>query len=432
MSRRLLAFLASALGLALSGASSAPDYERPPVDYSAASPRDAVARLQAQLASGEQVLEGTEREVLGRVLALLDVPEWSQVAVFSRTSLQRGLIRPERPRVLYFSDSVYLGWVPGGLIELAAVDPDLGPIFYSLDTRPHRRAKARVERDADCLRCHGGSFVRDIPGLLARSVFPDSTGEALLRHGSLLVDDSTPFSERWGGWYVTGYSGTEPHRGNVLASETGAELRFAPALARPLELSAYFDVSDYLRPTSDVVALLLLEHQMAVQNSLTRAVLSARRMIAYQHGLQQAFGEAPTDEPTYDSVHSVFAGAVEDVLDHLLFRDAAPLPAGLDGNAELRAEFARGAPRTRAGLSLKDLDLHGRLLAHRCSYLIYSDAFTGLPPPLKRRILERLHSVLSGGDGAERYAHIPAEERHRILAILKETHPDARRQWTQG
>jgi hypothetical protein len=357
------------------------------------------------------------------------VPAESQMLVFSKTSLQRGRIRPERPRALYFSDSVYVGWVPGGLIEVTAVDPRLGPIFYSIELAPAREAPPKIERDSDCLRCHGGNFVREIPGVFARSVFPDAGGEPLLRHGTLLVDDETPFAQRWGGWYVTGYRGTEPHRGNAFASERGDQLVFAPTDARPAELSAFFETDPYLRPTSDVVALLVFEHQMAVQNALTRAAFSSRRMIAYQHGLQATFKEPVTDEPAYDSVKSVFASAAQDVVDRLLFRGAAPVPEGLVAGGEFEKMFAASAPRSRAGHSLRDLRLRERLFAQRCSYLIYSESFRALPGTMKERILDRLHAALTSRDPKDRYAYLPAEEKARILEILTETHPDARERW---
>jgi len=429
--RRAILALTALLALvpSLAPAQGVPDYEQPPISYSATVPRDAFAALQRRITSGELAFAGSEQRILQSVLDALNVPVWSQVLVFSRTSLQRGRIRPERPRALYFSDSVYVGWVPGGLIEIAAVDPELGPVFYSVDLRSLREGRAKIERDADCMRCHGGTFVRDIPGLFARSVFPDATGEPLGRHGTVTVDDETPFGERWGGWYVTGYHGSETHRGNVIASERGDQLVFTPDTRRPDELSPYFPTSDYLRATSDAVALLVFEHQMAMQNSLTRASQAARKMIAYQKGLQTAFKEPLSDEPVYDSVKSVFTSTVQDVLDHLLFRQAAPLPDGLVGHPELRQSFANDAPRATSGHSLKDLLLKERLFAQRCSYLIYSDSFRQLPETLKQRILDRLREVLQSREPEARYAYLPSEERQRIYEILRETHPDAHARW---
>jgi len=330
---------------------------------------------------------------------------------------------------LYFSDSVYVGWVPGGLIELTAVDPQLGPVFYSFDPQTVRSSRPKFERDSDCLRCHGGTFVRDVPGVFARSVFPAESGEPLLRHGSEIVDDETPFEQRWGGWYVTGYAGELSHRGNTFGSEDGDQLIFNLSTQRPGELSGFFDTSRYPAKTSDVVALLVFEHQMAVQNALTHAAHHCRKMLDYQRSLQETMKEPLTDQPSYDSVKSVFASAVEKVVDRLLFRHAAPLPAGVTGDAAFRKVFGQDAPRSPAGDALKDLRLSDRLFANRCSYLIYSDTFTALPSPLKTRIFDRLYAALHDDEPKSRYAYLEKEERRRIFEILVATHPEVKTRW---
>ena len=200
-------------------------------------------------------------------------------------------------------------------------------------------------------------------------------------------------------------------------------------MKRPAELSAFFDTTAYLKPTSDVVALLVSEHQMAVQNSLTHAGFAARRMTTYQHGLQKTFMEPETDEPVYDSVKSVFASSAQDVVDRLLFLHAAPLPSGITGHPNFVKNFARGAPRSAGGHALKDLQLGERLFAQRCSYLIYSESFRALPETLKVRILDRLDSALRSRDPKDRYAYLPSDEKQRIRDILIETHPDAKARW---
>jgi hypothetical protein len=432
--RRLTAVASCVAAVGLAGGpelrgQGVPDYEKPPVSYSATAPADAVAALQRRISAQEIALAGTDQEVLAKVLAELRVPVASQMLVFSKTSLQRGRIRPQRPRAIYFSDDAFVGWVPGGLVEITTMDPHLGPIFYAFDLPALRKGPPKIVRDGECLSCHGGSFVRDIPGVFVRTVFPNAAGEPLLRHGTQVVDDQTPFADRWGGWYVTGYRGTVPHRGNAFATEENGRLVFEPATQRPDELSAFFDPSDYLAATSDVVALLVCEHQTAMQNTLTRAAFATRKMIAYQRSLQKHFKEPETDEPVYDSVQSVFAGAVQEVVDRLLFRQEAALPEGVEGGPVFRAAFAAGARRSRAGLALKDLDLRGRIFAQRCSYLIYSEAFGALPEPLKARIFQRLKVALETRDPRDRYAYLPAEERDRIRAILLDTHPEAARRW---
>lgn len=132
---RVLAFVASmvCLGSVLLRSQSAPDYEHPPVNYSATTPRDAIIRLRLRLAMGEVALAGGELQMLHTLLTELGVSADSQTLVFSRTSFQRSRIRPDQPRALYFSDSVYVGWVPGGLVEVTAIDPQLGPVFYSME-----------------------------------------------------------------------------------------------------------------------------------------------------------------------------------------------------------------------------------------------------------------------------------------------------------
>src|SRR5262249_54756835 len=150
-------------------------------------PRDAVSALKARLASGEVRLGGDERQVVRTLLKALEIPEASQMLVFSKTSFQKDRISPAHPRAIYFSDDVYVGWCPGGLVEIAAMDPVLGPVFYSFDPQAVREG-IRFQRDAECLRCHGGTFVREIPGLLARSVFTDTAGQPVLSLGSELVD----------------------------------------------------------------------------------------------------------------------------------------------------------------------------------------------------------------------------------------------------
>lgn len=431
-----LALVAILTASTLTRAQNTPDYEKPPVNYSATKPNDAIARLQQRIDSGALTLSGSDLDVLRTILRELDVPIASQVIVFSKTSLQRGRIRPNNPRALYFSDSIYVGWVPGGLIEVASIDPQLGPIFYSFDPQPARVARSETNartfvRDSDCLRCHGGTFVRDVPGVFARTVFPSDTGEPLLRHGSEIVDDETPFEKRWGGWYVTGYTGTLSHRGNTLAFERGDELVFDLSPQRPAELSAFFDVSRYPAATSDVVALLVFEHQMAVQNALTHAAHATRRMLDYQRSLQKAMNDPITDEPTYDSVKSVFASEVENVVDRLLFHQAAPLPAGVAGSETFRRAFTAGAPRSAAGHALKDLQLSDRLFAQRCSFMIYSASFAALPEQLQARIFDRLHAALATSPGDNRYRYLPPDEKHRIREILTETHPTVRAHWAR-
>lgn len=413
--------LVLALAAHSAAAQSSETYEQSPINYSAAQPNDATVSLQKRLTSGRLKFSGDGKEILLSLLRELDIPVETQTLVFSKTSFQRTRIRPEQPRAIYFSDTCYIGWVPNGLVEVAAIDPELGPIFYSFDPGA---AQPAFVRDQDCLRCHGGTFVRGIPGVFVRSVFTDETGEPLLRFGSEVVDFRTPFTNRWGGWYVTGKHGEALHRGNVLAREkNGALIADLKQGANKSNLAGLFEMEAYPAQGSDVVALLVLEHQLAMQNTLTRASLDCRRMLAYQKNLQQDLKEPATEELVYDSVKRVFDSAAKEVVDDLLFKDEAPLPKGLAGSPAFQTAFLAQALRARDGSSLKDFQLDGHLFKNRCSYLIYSDSFQALPEQLKKRVQTRLAHALHPTQPDGRYTHLGAEERARIARILRETHP---------
>jgi hypothetical protein len=332
--------------------------------------------------------------------------------------MQGGLIDPRNPRALYFSDSVYVGWVPGGLIEVASTDAVLGPVYYSLDPQDARQARRTFVRETACLRCHGGDTGREIPSLISRSVVATDRGEVLTGEDAPLTSDATPFADRWGGWYVTGYTGTANHRGNAFGRELDGAVEITPADKRPADLSEFLDTSKFLAATSDAGALLVFQHQLAMHNVLTRASHRSRR------ALMNAGNDpsAPLDEAT----HSLLSQVAEEVVDHLLFRGAAPLPDGIGINEEFRRAFVSHTPRTAAGDSLKDFSGGNRLFSNRCSFLIYSESFTSLPAPLKELIFDRLSAALGNQAPEESYAYLEPEERQRIRSILRETLPEAR------
>jgi hypothetical protein len=397
-------------------ASAAEDpFERSPISYSSATPKDSISILAAKLTSGEIRLEGDEKQIVLSLLRKLGIPKESQMLVFSKTSFQKDRISPAHPRAIYFSDEVYVGWCPGGLVEVAAIDPILGPVFYSFDPHADRQAKG-FSRDSDCLRCHGGTFVRDIPGLLARSVFTDSGGQPLLSLGSELVNVSTPIEKRWGGWYVTALRAGPGHRGNLILSTENEPSPDETARSANLKsIEKLVDTRPYLVRSSDITALLVFEHQVSVQNVLTKANQECLQMIAYQKNLQKELKESVTDEPAYQSVRHVFAEASQQVLDALLCKDEAALPAG---GIQGVGGFAEAFVGKETIPSLKELDLDQRLFKYRCSYLIRSISFDSLQPALRRRVLLRLWRVLTDPPAEPRYDYLEEKERDTIRNIV--------------
>jgi len=139
-------------------------------------------------------------------------------------------------------------------------------------------------------------------------------------------------------------------------------------------------------------------------------------MVAYQTNLQRDLKEPITEEPAYESVRHVFAHASEEVLDALLCKDEAALPAGgIQGIGGFGAAFAAAI---EGGPSLKQLDLQTRLFKYRCSYLIQSASFDRLQPTLRRRVLQRLWRVLTDPTAEPRYDYLEATERDMIRSIL--------------
>ena len=95
--------------------------EEPPISYPTAPVQDPIAKLQAEINAGKTKLAFDERHgYLDAVLKYLHVPTSSQTLVFSKTSFQRELIAPWKPRALYFNDDAYIGWVQEGeVLEVA-------------------------------------------------------------------------------------------------------------------------------------------------------------------------------------------------------------------------------------------------------------------------------------------------------------------------
>ena len=424
--KRTLSLSALAI-IGISGASlqcrAGDEYENAPIHYSATEPNDLTAQLQKQMDAGMlQLPKGDAWKLMSELQKLYGVLPSSQTMVFSKTSKQNDLIHPATPRVIYFGDNAYLGYSVGGSIEVAAIDPKLGPIFYLIDPEPRRNRPLRFERDQGCLSCHGGPFSPDVPGVLVRSVIPGAEGHPLMSQGSVVVDTTTPFEERWGGWYVTGRHGKLAHRGNTTAKEDGEIVNFDASRGQNIaDLSSFFDTSPYPIKTSDVVALMVLEHQTSTQNILTKANHTAMRAMHMQTSLQRELGETVSQVPS-GTAERMVTHATEDVLDAILFKDEAALPeGGIEGTQAFVDEFSASAPLSKEGRSLKDFQLLGRLFKYRCSYMVYGVTFQHLVPQLKTPVMTQLKNIMTAPQAPERYAHLSDSERQSIHKILTDT-----------
>jgi hypothetical protein len=344
----------------------------------------------------------------------LKIPIESQALVFSATSAQAKEITPRNPRAIYFNDTVAVGWVRGAeVLELAGHDRHQGVVFYSLEQKP--ADKPRVRRDNGCLLCHLTWDTLGVPGLQVLSTFQMSDDPNVYATG-VVTDHRTPLTDRWGGWYVTGKPGAAAHRGNVPVIVKAQELK--KGTNSPLRLdsvAARFDTRGFPSEYSDVVALMVLEHQAHMTNLLTRLDWEAR-----------VAPPSPSPDPSHPSgaMSSRVREAIRALVDYLLFVDEAPLAGRVEGSSGFVQRFSAQGPRDRFGRSLRQLDLDRRLFRYPCSYMIYSPTFDALAPAIKEAVYQRIWTILSGGDKARQYARLSDTDRRVILEILGDTMKD--------
>lgn len=386
-------------------------WDLPPIRYSDTQATDAVAQLAAAMAKGEKKVEGkTGLDRLRFVLKELKVPEESQVLVFSKTSLQISLIQPKNPRALFYSPDVYVGYVPGGAMEVIVQDPALGLVFYVIDAGEGETLK--IERDtSQCMSCHGTTRTEGVPGVQVRSVFPNAEGHPLLAKGTSHVNHDTPLPERWGGYYVTGRSSL-PHLGNRTYTEHG-EGDDKPLPSDLADLREKIDVSKYPRPTSDIVALMVLEHQCRMHNLLNAATLQYRRAKFISQAID------PSADPDQGSAGRVADGMAAKIVECLFYKDETDPGEDLVGGDEFQKSFNARFPKTKEGDSLAEFHLYDRIFKNRCSFMVYSQAFRELPPRVKQAVLKQMKVVLAGEDTS--FGYLKESERKRIEGILKET-----------
>jgi hypothetical protein len=383
----------------------------PSIAYSDSPTTDVVAELKRRVDEGSVTLPFEGRSgYLRPVMEALHVPAESQSVVFSKTSLQSHYISPSNPRAIFFSDDVSVAFIPDApLLEIAVLDPHQGVVFYAISQRPAERPQ--IVRSDSCLSCHEGHDTLDVPGMLVRSVATGTGGETLTDFGDFVSDQRSPFEERWGGWFITGKTGTAHHMGNMMLSPDAGSVR-SSALPKPLaSLDGKFNIEGYPSHFSDVGAVLVLNHQMKMTNLLTRVGWETRVAM-------DQMGNSPQDK---SNAERLIAADAADLADYMLFVGETPIPGKFESTSGFELQFAAIGPRDSRGRSLRQLDLEKRLMRYPCSYMIYSSAFDGLPNAAKEAVYAKLWAVLSGKDKSRKYSSLTPDIRAAIVGILLET-----------
>ena len=243
---------------------------------------------------------------------------------------------------------------------------------------------------------------------MVATVYPGPDGTPIYLGGKSLfntTDDRSPFESRWGGWYVTGTHGSQHHMGNTVAIDSSHPLEMDESgTQNRLTLTDKIDVSHYLTSTSDIVALMTLEHQTQMTNLITSIAARART---------NSFNPSAKSD-------AGMAAAVEELVNYMLFTDEAPLREPVAGVSTFTKTFPQRGPRDRQGRSLRDFDLQRRLFRYPVSYMIYSESFDALPDPLREQILKRVFDFLTADESGDRRA---------ALEILVDTKPNLPEYW---
>lgn len=366
---------------------------------------DRFTRLRRDLRDGKRQLDASgELPLLLSLLRELEVPVSSQSLVYSVTSLQKALISPRRPRALFFNDDTYVGFVPGGRLEVISTDPQLGSIFYIFD--PLRGPNVpQVVRSTECMNCHAPRYLENIPGLVIESVIPGLTGGGERAFRRQQSGHGVPLAERFGGYHLTGVSAQWPRLwGNLLI-----EWRNGEAQERPNPPGQLFDLARYPLASSDLLPQLVQEHQVGFVNRALQAAYRTRELAAA--------GGADVQQKVEE--------LAKPLVRYTLFADEVALPAPVQGDAAFKRDFAANRRAAANGSSLKDFDLQSRLFRYRCSYMIYSPTFAGLPEMLKAAVLRQLSTALTAAD--TEYVYLSVAEKTTVREILAETLPEFHR-----
>lgn len=382
------------------------DFKAEPHNYFQRKPKDRFAQLQEKMARGEVKLDtSSDKAFLQSLLVALKVPVSSQMLVFSATSLQDDKIHPTNPRALYFNEDTYVGLVPGARAEVIGIDPEIGAVFYIFD-KVNPGSPPVASRSDKCMNCHAGNATHRVPGLVAESVMPGANGASLESYRHEEFGHQIPLAQRFGGWHLTGGHHLENPHANMFGQMNGGKLT-----TRTIQPGELYDPGIHLLPTSDILPQLVHEHQIGFTNKALHLQYVVRSM------LHDTKGRPGTKE------NAVLEELIHQLARYILFADEAELPkAGIEGDPAYIRDFQLTRRPSTAGLSLRDFDLKQHLFKNRCSYMIDTPIWEGLPAFVKQRVYARIWSALT--ESGKEFAYLAPSERQNIRLILKETRRD--------
>lgn len=330
-------------------------FDGPLHDYWKRVPKD---RFSQAMAANPKLDTSGELPLLRSILTLLDVPVNSQLLVFSSTSLQSAIVNPRNPRAIYFNEDTSVGFVPGGKIEIASLDPEAGMNFFIFDRlRPGAEAPRFVRSDK-CMNCHADTPSQRLPGLVVDSVAASWDGSSLETYRHDEMGHTVPLEQRFGGWHLTGGFNMRTTHANLVGDLSPKGLTTTPNPP-----GAFCNLERYPLPTSDILPHLVHEHQVGFLNLVVESIYLRR--------------EFPKDTARINEFAQKFA-------DYILFKNEAKLPPqGITGDPAFIKEFqARGK-------ELREFDLKTRLFRKPVSYMMTTSAWKAVPQEIRSVVLQK-------------------------------------------
>src|SRR4029077_2848016 len=136
-------------------------------------------------------------------------------------------------------------------------------------------------------------------------------------------------------WYVTGKQLPVHHLGNAMV--TGPDNQEPSSGNPPMgTVQVELDAGTYLSTHSDIVALMVFDHQVQMINLLTRVGWETRFAL-YDHR---------------DLMARLLRDGSKELVEYLLFIDEAPLGGKVEGSSGFAEKFTARGPRDRKGRSL--------------------------------------------------------------------------------
>lgn len=212
------------------------------------------------------------------------------------------------------------------------------------------------------------------------------------------------------------------HMGNAFAVRENGQIKLdVVSHSEKTDLSEYFQSSKLLRADSDVVNLMLFDHQIELHSLLIEARYRER---ISQYWAGKNGGNIP--ESTLADTDKF----IKKLVRYMLFADEVSLDVHtVKRNTEFEKDFFANKRVDADGNSLPDFDLKTRLFKNRLSYMIYSQGFENAPQFMKDRVYKGLWDILTPKTAPEGYDYFDEGEREQIVSILRASKDDLPDYW---